>query len=71
PHHIRVTSVAPGIIETPLHSQNNREFLKGLAPSGRIGQTQDITDAVLYLSRAEFTTGIVLPVDGGMSAGKW
>jgi len=30
-----------------------------------------VAQAVLYLTDAEFTTGIVLPVDGGMSAGKW
>lgn len=71
PHNIQVSTVAPGIIDTPLHSPEIREFLKTLQPSGRIGHTSDITNAVLYLSRASFTTGIVLPVDGGMSSGKW
>jgi NAD(P)-dependent dehydrogenase (short-subunit alcohol dehydrogenase family) len=46
-------------------------FLDTLQPAGRIGTTQEIVDAVLYLSGAGFTTGIVLPVDGGMGAGKW
>jgi NAD(P)-dependent dehydrogenase (short-subunit alcohol dehydrogenase family) len=47
------------------------EFLKTLQPGGRIGAVQDIVDAVLYLTTAEFTTGVVLPVDGGATAGKW
>jgi len=32
---------------------------------------REIADAVLYLTSADFTTGVVLPVDGGMSTGKW
>ncbi len=36
-----------------------------------MGATRDVVDAVLYLTDAEFTTGVVLPVDGGASAGKW
>lgn len=71
PHNIQVTAVAPGIIDTPLYTPDMHDFLKTLQPAGRIGNTQEIVDAVLYLSNASFTTGIVLPVDGGMSAGKW
>ena len=40
-------------------------------PAGHIGNTKDVVDAVLYLTDAQFTTGIVVPVDGGASAGKW
>ena len=47
------------------------DFLNGLQPAGRIGQVSEIADAVLYLANADFTTGVVLPVDGGMSVGKW
>jgi hypothetical protein len=36
---------------------------------GRIGQTQEIVDAVLYLEKATFVTGEILHVDGGASAG--
>ena len=50
----------------PMH-----EFLNTLQPVGHIGTTRDIVEAVLYLSRAEFTTGVVLPVDGGMSSGRF
>ncbi|MFY1018811.1 SDR family NAD(P)-dependent oxidoreductase [Ectopseudomonas khazarica] len=71
PHNIQVNAVAPGIIETPMHDPATHDFLKGLQPAGRIGQAEDIAEAVLYLAGASFTTGVVLPVDGGMSSGKW
>ncbi|MGV8917883.1 MAG: SDR family NAD(P)-dependent oxidoreductase [Pseudomonas sp.] len=71
PHNIKVTAVAPGIIDTPLHDPQHAEFLKSLQPVGHVGQVQDIVEAVLYLAEAEFTTGVVLAVDGGMSTGTW
>ncbi|MBC9250663.1 3-oxoacyl-ACP reductase [Pseudomonas alcaligenes] len=71
PHNIQVNAVAPGIIETPMHDPASFDFLNGLQPAGRIGRVSDIADAVLYLANAQFTTGVVLPVDGGMSVGKW
>jgi NAD(P)-dependent dehydrogenase (short-subunit alcohol dehydrogenase family) len=71
PHNIQVNAVAPGIIDTPLYTPDMHAFLNTLQPAGRIGATADIVDAVLYLSDASFTTGVVLPVDGGMSTGKW
>jgi hypothetical protein len=37
----------------------------------RIGTVEQIVDAALYLLDAEFTTGVVLPVDGGSTAGRW
>lgn len=71
PHNIKVSAVAPGVIDTPMHTAGMHEFLNTLQPIGRMGTTRDITDAVLYLTRAEFTTGVVLPVDGGMSSGRF
>ncbi|MBP2697513.1 SDR family NAD(P)-dependent oxidoreductase [Pseudomonas aeruginosa] len=71
PHNIQVNAVAPGIIETPMHDPASFDFLNSLQPAGRIGGVSDIADAVLYLANARFTTGVVLPVDGGMSVGKW
>lgn len=71
PHNIKVSAVAPGIIDTPLYTPDMHDFLKTMQPAGRIGTTKEVVDAVLYLTDAEFTTGVVLPVDGGMSAGKW
>jgi NAD(P)-dependent dehydrogenase (short-subunit alcohol dehydrogenase family) len=70
-HSIKVSAVAPGIIDTPLYTPDMHDFLSTLQPAGHIGATSDIVEAVLYLSSAAFTTGVVLPVDGGMSAGTW
>lgn len=71
PHNVKVNAVAPGIVDTPLYTPEQHGFLNGLAPAGRIATVQEIADAVLYLTSADFTTGVVLPVDGGMSTGKW
>jgi NAD(P)-dependent dehydrogenase (short-subunit alcohol dehydrogenase family) len=66
---IRVNAVSPGIIETPMHSEESHEALAGLHPVGRIGTIDDITRGVLYLEQAPFVTGEFLHVDGGQSAG--
>lgn len=71
PHNIQVNAVAPGIVDTPLYTAGMQDFLKGLQPAGRIGTPEEIAEAVRYLGDAAFTTGVVLPVDGGMSAGRW
>jgi NAD(P)-dependent dehydrogenase (short-subunit alcohol dehydrogenase family) len=70
---IRVNAVAPGLIKTPLHGRTEEQFaeLNGLQPLHRVGTTKDIVDAILYLADADFTTGTVLPVDGGVTAGHW
>jgi NAD(P)-dependent dehydrogenase (short-subunit alcohol dehydrogenase family) len=68
---IRVNAVSPGVINTPMHKPETHGFLSGLAPMGRIGESQDISDAVLYLEGAPFVTGEILHVDGGASAGQW
>lgn len=67
---VQVNAVAPGIIDTPLHS-GNVEGLGALSPSGRTGSPQDVVDAVLYLTDARFVSGVILPVDGGSTAGTW
>jgi NAD(P)-dependent dehydrogenase (short-subunit alcohol dehydrogenase family) len=71
PYNIKVSAVAPGIVDTPLHARTMHDFLKTLQPLGRMGSTQEVADAVRYLSDSEFTTGVVLPVDGGMSSGRF
>ncbi len=43
--------------------------LNGMQPLGRVGEVKDVVDAVLYLADANFVTGVVLPVDGGIAAG--
>ena len=68
---IRVNAVAPGVIRTPMHAPEAHTFLAGLQPMGRMGETQDVVDAVLHLEKAAFVTGEILHVDGGASAGRW
>lgn len=71
-NNIRVNTVAPGIIRTPLHAKNGIEdadSLKGLHLLNRIGEPEDIASAVLYLATANFVTGQILNVDGGHGVG--
>jgi NAD(P)-dependent dehydrogenase (short-subunit alcohol dehydrogenase family) len=68
---IRVNTIAAGIIDTPMHAPENHPFLRGLSPAGRIGTTEEIGDAVMYLESAPFVSGEILHVDGGAHAGKW
>jgi NAD(P)-dependent dehydrogenase (short-subunit alcohol dehydrogenase family) len=68
---IRVNTVAPGIVDTPLHKDNSKEFLKTLSPMGSIAEVEDIAEAVLYLTEARHVTGEVLRVDGGAHLGRW
>jgi NAD(P)-dependent dehydrogenase (short-subunit alcohol dehydrogenase family) len=68
---IRVNAVAPGVVDTPMHASDPKDFLQSLSPMGRIVSVRDITDAVVYLTEAATVTGEVLHVDGGSHAGKW
>ncbi len=69
---IRVSTVAPGIVRTPIHARNgigNVDDLAGLSLLGRVGEGEEAADAILHLAAAKFTTGVVYPLDGGHSAG--
>jgi NAD(P)-dependent dehydrogenase (short-subunit alcohol dehydrogenase family) len=68
---IRVNAVAPGIVDTPMHKDDPKEFLKTLQPMGQISSVNDIVDAIVYLTEADQVTGEVLHVDGGSHVGKW
>ena len=68
---IRVNAVAPGVVDTPMHKDDPKDFLKSLSPLGRMVDAQDIADAVLYLTEARQVTGELLRVDGGAHVGKW
>jgi NAD(P)-dependent dehydrogenase (short-subunit alcohol dehydrogenase family) len=70
-HGIRVNTVSPGIVDTPMHKGLSKDFLETLSPMAQIGTTRDIADAVLFLTQAPRVTGIVLNVDGGAHLGKW
>ena len=78
--HIRINAVAPAVVETPVYNtfmsdDEVAETLPGFNafhPLGRNGQPQDIADAILFLAsdQASWITGTVLPVDGGVMAGR-
>jgi NAD(P)-dependent dehydrogenase (short-subunit alcohol dehydrogenase family) len=68
---IRVNAVAPGVVATPLLKGLSKDFLQSLSPMGEIGTTQDIAEAVLFLTEAPRVTGVVLNVDSGAHLGKW
>ena len=69
--HIRFNAVAPGIVDTPMHANDPKDFLKSLSPMGTISSVSDIVDAVVYLTEARNVTGEVLHVDGGSHQGRW
>lgn len=71
PSHIRVNCVAPGVIDTDMNAHLTKEDMQMLAeetPLGRIGRPEDVAQAVWFLAGrgADFITGQVLAVDGGM-----
>jgi NAD(P)-dependent dehydrogenase (short-subunit alcohol dehydrogenase family) len=68
---IRVNVVAPGVVDTPLLKDAPKEFLRTLSPLGRIATSEDIAEAVFYLTKASQVTGEVLYVDGGAHLGHW
>ncbi|MDR9468879.1 3-oxoacyl-ACP reductase family protein [Marinospirillum sp.] len=72
---IRVNSIGPGYIDTPLLEaldDEMRQFLIDLHPMKRLGRPEEIANAFLFLvsDEASFVTGANLLVDGGFTAGK-
>jgi NAD(P)-dependent dehydrogenase (short-subunit alcohol dehydrogenase family) len=70
-NNIRFNAVAPGVVDTPMHKNGDRNYLRDLSPMGTISEAKDIADAVLYLTEARYVTGEVLHVDGGAHVGRW
>lgn len=72
---VRVNVVAPGLIDTPIHSfyseknKNSKAYQQANAAQtlNRIGQATDVVDAVKYLHKSPWVTGSVVVVDGGIS----
>ena len=67
---ICVNAIAPGFIETDMTNvltDSIKEKLGESIPLGRMGKTKDISDTVLFLSNANYITGQVIIVDGGMT----
>jgi NAD(P)-dependent dehydrogenase (short-subunit alcohol dehydrogenase family) len=68
----RVNAIAPGVIDTPYWSKmpvESRQAMYASAaaqvPVKRVGTAQDIAEAVVFLAKSSFITGIVVDVDGG------
>jgi NAD(P)-dependent dehydrogenase (short-subunit alcohol dehydrogenase family) len=77
PDRIRVNAIAPAVVETPLFDSlltaEQLAAFNTFHPIGRNGQARDITEALLFLAddeRSGWITGVVLPVDGGVTAGR-
>jgi NAD(P)-dependent dehydrogenase (short-subunit alcohol dehydrogenase family) len=66
---VRVNAVSLGVIQTPGHDPASYRELEALHPLGRVGEVNDVVEAILYLERAPFVTGETLHVDGGQAAG--
>lgn len=67
---VRVNGIAPGAVLPPeSYSAERLRALADAAPLRRLGDPQDVVDAVLYLAGADFVTGEILVVDGGRSLG--
>ena len=71
---IRVNAVAPGTVDSPWVRRlvedvgESLDALRARQPMGRLGTPEEIADAVAYLAAAEFVTGSVLVIDGGLTA---
>lgn len=71
PSGITVNCVSPGVIDTDMNSNLTGEDIKEIeneTPIGRIGTTKEVVEAIKYfaLENSGFTTGVVLPVNGGI-----
>lgn len=71
PRGVTANAVAPGFIKTAMTdalSEEQKQAMYKLIPLGKLGETEDIAEAVLFLvsDRARYITGEVLRVDGGM-----
>jgi NAD(P)-dependent dehydrogenase (short-subunit alcohol dehydrogenase family) len=69
---IRFNTISPGVVDTPMHANDDHEALKKLHPVRRLVQVSEIVDAVLYLQSAPMVNGENIRIDGGAHAGaKW
>lgn len=67
PKGVRCNAIAPGFIETDMTGGQTDNPLLKMIPLGRMGKTDDVADAAAYLACAEYITGEVLRVDGGIA----
>ena len=68
---VRINSIAPGVIETPMlngYTQDELESLRANIPLSRLGKPEDVAEAAAFLmsDAASYITGQVLAVNGGL-----
>jgi NAD(P)-dependent dehydrogenase (short-subunit alcohol dehydrogenase family) len=69
---IRVNTISVGVVDTPMHANDDHEMLKQLHPVRRLVQVSEIVDALFYLQSAPMVNGENIRIDGGAHAGaKW
>jgi NAD(P)-dependent dehydrogenase (short-subunit alcohol dehydrogenase family) len=69
---IRANTISPGVVDTPMHANDDHELLKKFHPIPRLVQVSELVDALLYLESAGMVNGENIRVDGGAHAGaKW
>jgi len=65
---IRVNTVAPGVIRTPMHG-DKADQNAGLHLLNRVGEIDDVAEMVYIVAKSTFITGSIINVDGGKGAG--
>lgn len=67
PKGIRCNAIAPGFIRTDMTGDQENNPLLAMIPLGRMGRAEDVAQAAAYLACAQYVTGEVLRVDGGIA----
>lgn len=67
-HNIRVNTISPGTIRTPMHGEN-ADQAAGLHLLNRVGEVEDVAEMVYTVAKSKFITGAIINVDGGIAAG--
>ena len=70
---IRVNAVSPGVIDTPWWDRHPEEFrsrtfaqIAASVPVKRVGRSEEVADAIVFLAGNAYVTGVIIDVDGGM-----
>lgn len=67
-NNIRVNTIAPGVIRTPMHGQD-ADRSASIHLLNRVGEVEDIAEMVYTVAKSSFISGTIINVDGGMGAG--
>ncbi|MDR2711674.1 MAG: SDR family oxidoreductase [Clostridiales bacterium] len=70
PQGIRVNAICPGVIITPLISEEAQEQYRDLHPARRLGAVEEVAKLIAFIASDEspFITGAIIPIDGGYTA---